>query len=196
VKPTDYFPVMDSADGEVSHRLVVTGAPGSGKTEFLQRLKNEPAFSQFVFFKEIARMLLIQNPDYRSNWAEFHREIYHRQIQQEEKVGLCPFVTDRGTIDAFAFHREAIEEHGIDLKMEYRRYTGVVQLGSPAALGATYHMPDEMHTETAHEALKNETHLRRLWQLHPNYHFITATTDPEKKYRHFLETMMMLIRTM
>lgn len=185
---------MNSADGEVSHRLVITGAPGSGKTEFFQRLKHEPTFSQFVFFEEIARILLTENPDYRSNWGEFHREIYRRQVQQEEKA-VSSFVTDRGTIDAFAFHHEAIDKHGIDLQAEYRRYTGVVQLGSPAQLDTAYHKPDEMRTETPDQALENEKHLRHLWQMHPNYHFVAATTDPETKYKHFLETMMKMIRT-
>ena len=66
------------------HRIVITGAPASGKTLFFERLKNNLMFSEFVFFEELARQLLLENNDYRNNWDLFHIEIYKRQVAREK----------------------------------------------------------------------------------------------------------------
>ena len=96
-------------------QIVLTGAPGSGKTALIERLRSDSAFGNFLFFDELARELLKQNPDYRTRWAEFHREIYRRQVGRENDAAGRPFITDRGTVDAFAFHPETLKEVGTTL---------------------------------------------------------------------------------
>ena len=100
----------------MSTRIVITGAPGSGKTKFIDRLRDDAAFGDFVFFEDLARHLLTQKPEFRTRWAEFHREIYRSQIGREESVAGRPFITDRGTVDAFAFHPETLTEVGTTLE--------------------------------------------------------------------------------
>ncbi len=175
--------------GMVPH-IVITGAPASGKTEVFNRLKKDPAFSDFVFFDELARLLLSENPEYRKSWSSFHIEIYHRQVAREKQVGERPFITDRGTIDAFAFHPQTMEDVGTTLEEEYQRYSAVVQLGSSANLGNKFYERNGIRNESISEALAIEKAITELWRRHPGYHFIKAETDFEKKYHACLQVLL------
>lgn len=173
-------------------RLVITGAPGSGKTDFLNRLRTEPAFAGFVFFAELARQLLVEQPGYRQQWGEFHREIYRRQCEREDTLADKPFITDRGTVDAFAFHPETAANVGTSIVREYQRYTAVVQLGSAAQLGEPYYACDDIRRESIADALFIERAIEQAWRGHRGYHFIEATVDYDEKYRRFLRLMQQL----
>jgi predicted ATPase len=170
-------------------RLVITGAPGSAKTEFFERLKHESEFAEFHFFDELARQLLEEDPSYRNRWGEFHREIYRRQVSREDAVRGESFVSDRGTVDAFAFHPETAEDLDTTIDDEYRRYTGVVQLQTSAALGPDAYQNDTIRQESADTAMEIERYLTKAWQDHPGYVFIAASHELEKKYEEFLAAM-------
>jgi len=167
-------------------RIVITGAPASGKSEFLQKLKCHPSFDDFIFFDELARLLLTENPDFRKDMGAFHREIYRRQIAREAEAADRPFITDRGTVDAFAFHPETTATVGTSIKKEYKRYSGVVQLGSSASLGETHYRIDDIRRETIDDALAIERATMSVWSGHPKYRLIPARIDLEEKYREFL----------
>jgi len=167
------------------HRIVVTGAPASAKTEFVERLKGESPLDGFLFFEELARIILSENPEIRRNKAALHREIYTRQVAREDAAGEKSFVTDRGTVDAFAFHPESMGQVGTTLEKEYRRYTSVIQLGSAASLGEVYYIRDDIRNESAAEALEIEAAIRRVWGSHPNYAFVAAQPDLAEKYALF-----------
>jgi len=175
-------------------RIVITGAPGSGKTACIDRLKEDAAFSDFVFFEELARKLLIQRPEFRTRWAEFHREIYRSQIGREESVTGRPFITDRGTVDAFAFHPATLADVGTTLEREYARYSAVVHLGTTARLGARYYSTDEVRHESPQDALAIEQALKRAWGGHPQYRFVDAFESWEEKFAACRETLGSLIR--
>lgn len=160
---------------------MITGAPGSGKSEGLNRLRSEPRLAGFEFFEELARLILTEQPDFRSDWPAFHREIYRRQVAREAAIGERPFVTDRGTVDAFAFHPESMVDVGTSLEREYARYTQVIQLGSAAGLGEVYYHCDDVRNETIPQALEIEAAIGRVWQGHPGYRFVEATPDFELK---------------
>ncbi len=173
--------------------IVITGAPASGKTEVWKRLKSEPAFSHFVFFDELARQLLVENPGYRDNWSQFHLEIYRRQLARERQIGDKPFITDRGTVDAFAFHPQTLADVETTLKKEYSRYSTVLQLGSTAVLGEQFYQRDEVRSEPASAALEIETAIAKVWRGHPGYYFVKADTDFDKKYDTCLQILLGLI---
>ena len=178
----------------MSHRIVVTGGPGSGKTEFVERLKSEPVLADFVFFNEMARQLLEENPAYRENWAEFHHKIYFRQIGREDAAAGRSFVTDRGTVDAFAFNPDTMAFMETDIEKEYRRYTEVIQLGSAASLGAEHYRTDDVRHESVEAAMRIERAITAAWSNHPGYRFVKAEVDFEKKYRNFLDAISEIIR--
>lgn len=175
-------------------RLVITGGPGSGKTDFFERLRTEPDFSGFVMFEDLARTMLDQYPQHRQNRLAFHRELYRRLVGREQAVGATSYVADRGTVDAFAYHPESAADVGTTIEAEYKRYTGVVQLGSAAALGEQYYGLDAVRIESVPEALVIEENIRRVWKDHPGYVFVEAMVDMERKYQAFLETMRRLAR--
>lgn len=173
-----------------SHRIVITGGPGSGKTEFFERLKNEGELSDFLFLEELARQIISEQPHIRNHPHEFHREIYQRQVVREEAAGERSLITDRGTVDAFAFHPETMPDVGTTLEQEYRRYTMVVQLGTAAALGDDYYVRDDIRNESASDALVIEAALRRVWENHPGYRFIPALEQINEKYSRFIELVV------
>lgn len=185
---------MNPIAPDIPPRIVITGAPASGKTVFFERLRLVPELHDFLFFEELARQLLVEDPGYRNRWGEFHREIYRRQTDREARAGNRPFITDRGTADAFAFHPETVRVVGTTLAAEHARYTAVVQLGSSARLGPEFYLHDEIRIEPIEQVLLIEDQTRAVWQDHPNYHLIPAEPSFEAKYRAFLALILLLTR--
>lgn len=176
-------------------RIVITGAPGSGKTKFIDRIREDAAFGEFVFFEELARQLLIRRPEFRHRWAEFHREIYQSQVGREERAAGRSFITDRGTVDAFAFHPETLTQVGTTIEREYARYTAVVHLGTTARLGESHYTTDEIRHESPQDALAIEQALIGAWGGHPRYRFVDAFESWEEKFTACRETLTELIRS-
>lgn len=167
-------------------RIVITGAPASAKTEFIERLKPMPEFGQFTFFEELARKLLGENSSGRDNPEEFHRRIYEAQTKRESELGERPFITDRGTLDAFAFHPESIDLIGTTFECEYRRYTAVMHLGTAASLGENFYAQDDIRTDSIKEALKIDKALSEIWSGHDSYNYVAAEIEIEQKFSKFI----------
>ena len=123
-------------------------------------------------------------------------EIFNRQVEREDALGARPFVSDRGTVDAFAFHPEMLDHLGTSLSEQYKRYTGVVQLESSASLGQDYYKTDSVRTEPIDDALAVQDAISRAWKGHPAYEFVAAAKDIEEKYHSFLLTVLRLTNKM
>lgn len=174
-------------------RIVITGAPASAKTEFIERLKAMPEFSKFTFFEELARKLLGENSSGRDNPEEFHRRIYNIQTRRESELGERPFITDRGTLDAFAFYPESIYLIGTTFEREYRRYSAVMHLGTAATLGEKFYAQDDIRTDSIEEALKIEKALSEIWSGHNSYNYVVAEIKIERKFLQFIALLRGLI---
>ena len=120
----------------------------------------------------------------------FHHEIYRRQVERESTVGRRSFISDRGTVDAFAFHPESLDQLGTTLEREYARYTAVIQLGSAAAIGPPYYVTDTIRNESVDEARKIERAITSAWKNHPGYLYIDAGVAFEVKYAAFRHAVM------
>lgn len=177
----------------MNHRIVITGAPGSGKTEVIELLKKEPQFNNFIFFEELARKLLTEDSTYRDRWSEFHREIYKRTVERENRLENRSFISDRGTVDAFAFHPETAKDVGTSLELEYKRYSDVILLESSANLGENYYNQDEIRDESMDDVLKIEQFTINVWSEHPRFRFIKAEKIFENKYQKVLKTLLKLL---
>jgi predicted ATPase len=164
-------------------RIVITGAPGSGKSVCLEHLRQTPGLAGFVFFEELARKLLAENPGFRNDRTAFHREIYRQQTAREAAVEGKSFITDRGTVDAFAFHPETLADAGSTLEREYARYSAVIHLGSSARLGVPFYQVDEIRNESIADALIIETAIGNAWRGHRGYTFVDAREDFTQKVR-------------
>lgn len=164
-----------------NHAIVLTGAPASGKTKCLEALKADLQFSGFIFLEELARKLLMNNPEYRFHTDEFHREIYKQQIEREDKIKDKSFITDRGTLDGFTFCPHLMDAIGATIEKEYQRYTAVIQLSSAASIGNEYYKKDSIRTESIERVMELEEATAKIWGKHPNYRFIPAEPDFEIK---------------
>lgn len=173
-------------------RIVITGAPASAKTEFIERLKQNSEFSAFEILDELARDILKEKSYLRNHPIDFHCEIYHRQVERETKLNGRPFITDRGTIDGFAFSRGSMDQIGTTFEKEYQRYTAVIHLGSAANLGKEFYQTDEIRQETLLQTMAVEKELIGIWQGHAGYSYIAAETDIEKKYDKFVQLLRRL----
>jgi predicted ATPase len=169
---------------------VITGAPASGKTECFERLQSDRRFADFLFFDELARRLLAEEPRFRTDRRAFHLAIYRLQTARESEAGQRSFVTDRGTVDAFAFHPETVELVNTTLDNEYRRYTAVIQLGSAAGLGHEFYRTDDIRDESIEDALAIERAIRDVWSGHPGYRFVEVRADFEIKYSDLLSVIL------
>ena len=174
-------------------QIVITGAPASAKTEFIERLKTMPEFSKFTFFEELARKLLGENSSGRDNPEVFHRRIYNIQTRRESELGERPFITDRGTLDAFAFHPESINLIGTTFEREYRRYSAVMHLGTAATLGEKFYSQDDIRTDSIEEALKIDKALSEIWSGHDTYNYVAAEIKIEQKFKKFIALLRELI---
>jgi len=170
------------SDQHSIHRVVITGAPASGKTDLLLRLQSEPFCQNIIFLPEIARALLTENPDFRQNWSAFHHKVYQLQITQENEIKDKSFISDRGTVDAFAFHSDTAALFGTTIEKEYQRYDAVFQLGSAANLSQEYYTQDEIRIESVEDALIIEKAITSVWKNHPVYQLIPASINIEDKY--------------
>lgn len=176
-----------------SVRIVITGAPASGKTEFFERLKADRRFDDLVFFDELARRLLMEDPTLRRDRDRFHQTIYRAQLDQES--ALKPdrsFITDRGSLDACAFHPELLDELGTTIEAEYSRYSHVILLRSAATLGPSYYRPDAVRTESIEDVKIIEEATRQIWSGHPRLYQINAATNIEEKYDRFLRRIVQI----
>lgn len=148
----------------------------------------------FAFIDESARALLSEQPDFRNRWEEFHLAVYARQLSQEKSLGEQSFVSDRGTVDAFAFHPATMQLVHTCLEAEYRRYDAVIQLGTTAHLGDTFYRGDNIRTELPEEAIAIEESLQRVWQGHSHYRFIPAAESFQLKYDRLIDIIEGMVR--
>ena len=155
-------------------------------------LKLVPQLSNFTFFDELARKLLDKNHKYRSKWEELHIEIYRQTIKRENATDIKHFISDRGTVDAFAFLPETMTTVNTSLENEYERYSAVFQLGSTAYLEGGQYDNDEIRRETPDEAIQIESKLREVWYSHPNYSFLPAQENFAVKYKILLSKILNL----
>ncbi len=134
-----------------------------------------------------------ENPAYRHDHSAFHREIYYLQTNRENQLKGKSFISDRGTVDAFAFHPETLAEVNTNINKEYDRYDNVIQLGSSASLGVIYYINDNIRRESLAEALIIEKAITKAWSDHRGYIFIKANADFENKYNELLNILLSII---
>lgn len=175
-------------------KIVLTGAPGSGKSTIARELARRNPES-FIVVPEAATQYYTA---LGFRWdqltidqqREAQRGIYHLQVEQEQRLAaLHPEKTllmDRGTIDGAAYWPDGPAEYWRDLgtteSAEISRYAMVIVLESSAAIGLyDGDKSNQVRFEDAEGALENAKLLRRLWAEHPRTHFVPAKPDLEEK---------------
>jgi predicted ATPase len=139
---------------------VVTGGPGSGKTELIEGL----AEKSYNVIPEVAGFLIkealnkgeehpIKNP------KKFQRDIFEKQLELENNVKSSSFaLIDRGLLDGFAYYKLngiCIPFEFLEKMKNHKRYDYVIFLEFP---------PDELYamTEIRTEPLVVARHIHEL----------------------------------
>jgi predicted ATPase len=169
-------------------KIVLTGAPGSGKTTIATALALEQP-NRFVHVPEAATQTYER---LMTRWDKLDREgqrqaqlaIYRLQVEQEAQAELDAgqriLLLDRGTIDGAAYWPEGADDYwrtlNSSLESELARYDMVLLLESAAALGAyDGDASNRVRFESAQESLENAKVLAKLWGKHPKLVHIRAT---------------------
>jgi len=177
-----------------ARKIVLTGAPGSGKSTIGAALAARHP-GTFVVVPEAATQY------YRAlgkRWDELdlsrrrdaQRGIFRLQIEQEDRFAAehpdRTLLLDRGTIDGGAYWPDGPTEYWRDLGTseaeQLLRYATVIVLETAAVIGL-YDGPasNNVRFEGAKEAIENAAVLAALWSAHPRTHLVRATAELEDK---------------
>jgi predicted ATPase len=197
---------MDDPQGHAARKIVLTGAPGSGKSTICRELAHRHP-GKFIVVPEAATQYYLA---IGSRWdrldlerrREAQRGIFRLQVEQEKRLAeLNPDVTllmDRGTIDGAAYWPDGPAAYWRDLGTseteQLSRYATVLILESAAAIGL--YDGDNSNTvrfEKAAEALENAKLLAALWSAHPRTHLVPATPDIAAKVDRVEQIVMGLV---
>lgn len=175
-------------------KIVLTGAPGSGKSTIVRELARRHP-DTFVVIPEAATQYYTAlgfrwNQLTIEQQREAQRGIYHLQIEQEARLAQFHpekiFLLDRGTIDGAAYWPDGPAAYWEDLgsteTAEIARYAMVIVLESSAAIGLyDGDASNRVRFEDAAAALENAKLLAALWAAHPRVHLVSAYHDLEQK---------------
>ena len=189
-------------------KIVLTGAPGSGKSTAVARLGLAEAFADWrarlggvTVVREAATQVYSSR---KQRWDELdleqqrdaQRAIYNLQMAQESEAAAAAKVAghrvillDRGSVDGAAYWPDGPAAYWQDLQtsaaVEIARYDAILLLESGAAIGI-YDGKDSNDTrfEDAKAALENATKLAGLWSAHPHRREVAAESAFDRKLAH------------
>jgi predicted ATPase len=169
-------------------RIVLTGAPGSGKTTIARALATmypdqlvvvpEAATQYYTLLGKRWNQLDIDNR------KQAQRGIYRLQVEQENRLAeqhpQKTLLLDRGTIDGAAYWPDGPDAYWLDLQTtaerELARYDRVLVLESSAVIGVyDGDASNPVRFEDAKGALENARLLESLWAKHPHLTHVPAT---------------------
>lgn len=186
-------------------RVCITGAPMSGKSELIEKVKIDlrDLFSTQVYrIPEVASELISGGINPRQDANAFQSVLY--RIQKEKENAFIEnadpssiILMDRGLLDGCCYvdkntFDRIMEDNGDTESTIFDRYDLVVQLGTICRGISTQvenkSNPSRIET-SVDEVIDLEDKLVRAYQKHPNYVFIPAETDITKKYILLLSTI-------
>jgi len=173
-------------------KIAITGAPCSGKTEFIRWVNNSS--SDFIVLPEIASITKSTGLKFKTEiertqfqkvvfglQKDFEKQIADVTICEEQIVTLC----DRGTVDAVAYCQDSfIRENNIDVIYEAASYDMVIFFKLPE----NERVYDELCKENIYrdEDYVTSKHLEQrllsLWGYHKNLVTIPFMKNAVEKY--------------
>jgi predicted ATPase len=165
-------------------RVVITGGPCAGKTEVWRFLGE--AFPKAVPVPEAATQLILAGTSAGSLGREgFQRAVYERQQELEEealKRGAF-LLCDRGLLDGLAYFPGLLPCLGVSEKDVLSRYAVVIQLEvirDRRVYDLHVGKNPARHEEHA-AAMSLETALKRLYERHPAYVWLSGSLQEKKR---------------
>jgi predicted ATPase len=191
-------------------KIVVTGAPMSGKSCLLKEAKRrlEAEYDIPVFILPEVASDLIENcftPD--RDIMTFQSMLYRIHKTKEDILSsFLPengiLLTDRGLPDGCCYisddlFSEILAANGDDAAGILSRYDHVIQLQTVCVykdVSSIDTLSNTNRQETSKDdILRFEEKLKEIYKPHPSYHFIPAERDIEKKGQRLLDLIMSLI---
>lgn len=167
-----------------TRRIVLTGGPGAGKTAVLELIRQ--TFCEHVRVLPESAGILFGGGFPRSERSHprnaAQRAIFFVQRELETTVddeNLAVVLCDRGTVDGAAYWAgpdTLFASVGTTLDEQLARYDAVIHLRTPSAEQG-YDRSNPLRIEAADDAARIDARIATLWQRHPNYHAIAATSD-------------------
>ncbi|MGH1345260.1 MAG: AAA family ATPase [Nannocystales bacterium] len=173
---------MTPAGNGRSHRVVLTGGPGGGKTTAADLLRREVG-EKIVVVPESATLLFGGGFPRESEPAarrSAQNAIFHVQRGLEDVYGATypdrVLLCDRGTVDGAVYWPgtpdEFFETAGTTLEQELGRYDRVLFFETAAVGGISIEGGNPVRTEDQEQAIALDTALRDLWSQHSNFTLI------------------------
>jgi len=179
-----------------THRVVLTGGPGAGKTAILEFMRL--AFCRHVVILPESAGVLFGGGFPRSaepaKLRAVQRAIFHVQRQLEESTvddNAAIVVCDRGTPDGSAYWPgpgTLWDAVGTTPEAELGRYAAVIHLRTPSDQNG-YNFNNPLRKESVEEALAIDARIGEVWSRHHGYVEVPATPDFLVKARNALELL-------
>lgn len=177
--------------------IVLTGAPGSGKTVLTAELARRHADRIVVVPEAATQVYAARNTRWdRLNVDEqrdAQRAIYRLQIEQEASTRRAHpdklIVLDRGTVDGATYWPDGVEAYwrdvGTTLEIELARYDRVILLDSAATIGLyDGDASNAVRFEDPAGAIESGRRLEQWWGRHADFHHVPAYQDLCDKLSH------------
>lgn len=183
-----------ATDPRSLRRVVLTGAPGSGKTTIVRELARRLG-DRVVIVPEAATQYYT---GLGLRWDQLtveqrrdaQRAIYRLQVNQETLIDQAHpdrmILLDRGTIDGSAYWPDGPDAYWLDLGTtsveQLKRYDRVLVLETAAQIGIyDGGLSNHIRFEDAGGAVEAGRTLERLWEGHPDVHRVLARPRLEEK---------------
>jgi hypothetical protein len=162
-----------------THRIVLTGGPGGGKTTAADLIRRELG-ENVVIVPETATILFgggfprheIPEAKVSAQKAIFHVQRNMEDVQRAhypERILLC----DRGTVDGAAYWPDGIDRFFLEmdttLEKELTRYDAVIFFESAAVGDISIEGGNPVRNESNKKAIDLDGRLRAIWSTHPRF---------------------------
>ncbi len=186
-----------------SHRIVLTGGPGGGKTTALDLIRRELG-ERVAVVPETATILFSGGFPRRHEKEACElaqKSIFHVQRNMEDiqrslypdRVLLC----DRGTIDGAAYWPNGVEDfftsQNMTMKEEFKRYDAVIFFESAAVGNFAIDNGNPIRTESNKQAIELDTRLRELWAQHPHFVYVPHQESFFAKIKNAVEAIQKIL---
>jgi predicted ATPase len=189
-----------------SHRIVLTGGPGGGKTTALDLIRRELG-EEVVVVPETATILFtggFPRRDESEACRSAQKAIYHVQKNMEDiqhsvypnRVLLC----DRGTIDGAAYWPDGEDSFFNSLHSSYedelKRYDAVLFFETAAVGDISIEGGNPARTESNKQAVELNNKLRKIWEQHNCFKYIPHQKSFFGKLQLAVESIKEVIETL
>lgn len=182
--------------------ICITGCAASGKSTIVQKLQNdlrEITALDLIVLPETATELLQAGFSSSSNKLLFQRKLFQLQLAKElvyrnyvlETRRPALLLLDRSALDGKIYlepseFESILLENNITVNEILKSIDIVIQLAPAPAYNREKNNAYRLES-SVDEILEQDRDLKRVYSVHPNYHYIESTVDFQEKYDRVLK---------